>query len=440
MTRARWVRIVIGAAVGMVTALGLGAPLGTPMAAADAEASSLDLTARYAVDVHLGWKSRAVAVETVITLENPTHDPAPRLVLNTLAAAVGRMQLRSVTVGDRVVEPVVRGQTIILPLSPALSPGGQVTVRVDYRATLNDTGGGYRWMFCRTRGIADLYRFIPWLSREVELRGAEQGDPFVTPVSPFVRVNLTSDRPLTYATSGSRVSIRGLTQTFVARDVRDFNVSASPGYRVLTGWSTDGETRIRALTPGDDGALLLRAARRALAAFEAWVGEYPYPTLDVALSGAGYAMESPSLVWIPMTLHRDVASFVVHEVAHQWFYGVVGSDQAAEPFADEAVTEFLTLTLTGGFGSSDCAKSRLDGSVYAYGSRCYDDVIYVQGANFLEALRRDFDDAAFWAALAIYYRDERFELSTNRRLLEAFRARLGDRVLPRFRARFPSLY
>ena len=116
MTRARWVRIVIGAAVGMVTALGLGAPLGTPMAAADAEASSLDLTARYAVDVHLGWKSRAVAVETVITLENPTHDPAPRLVLNTLAAAVGRMQLRSVTVGDRVVEPVVRGQTIILPL------------------------------------------------------------------------------------------------------------------------------------------------------------------------------------------------------------------------------------------------------------------------------------------------------------------------------------
>ena len=156
--------------------------------------------------------------------------------------------------------------------------------------------------------------------------------------------------------------------------------------------------------------MLLRAARRALAAFEAWVGEYPYPTLDVARSAAGYALESPALVWVPLSLRRDVASFVVHEVAHQWFYGVVGSDQVAEPFADEAVTEFLTLTLTGGFRGSDCPKARLDLSVYAYSSDCYVEVIYVQGPNFLEMLRRDIGDAAFWDALSTYYHEGRYDL------------------------------
>jgi hypothetical protein len=131
---------------------------------------------------------------------------------------------------------------------------------------------------------------------------------------------------------------------------------------------------------------------------------------------------------------------VVHEVAHQWFYAVVGSDQVAEPFADEAITEFLTLTLTGGFGPSACARSRLDLSVYAYPAGCYEEVIYVQGSNFLEALRRDIGDEAFWTALSAYYDEARFGLSTTRALLEAFREEAGDRVLPRYRARFPSLY
>ena len=440
MSLARRAHPRLGAVAGLALLLVLAPPSGSPNAAAQTVPSSLLLTARYDVDVHLSWISRTVVVDTAVAVENPTATAVSRLDLNTLAAAVGRMELGAVTVDGRPAVPVIHGQTIIVPLAPALAPGAQATVHLHYRATLRDNGRGYGWMFCRTRGIATLYRFIPWLSREIRLRGAEEGDPFVTPVSPDVRVRLTSDQPLVYATTGRLVSRRGLTQTFVARDVRDFNVTASPGYRVLTGWSADGQTRIRALTPGDDGPMLLRAARRALAAFESWVGEYPYPTLDVARSGAGYALESPALVWIPLSLQRDVASFVVHEVGHQWFYAVVGNDQVAEPFADEAVTEFLTLTLTGGFRGSDCPRTRLDLSVYAYRGECYDEVIYVQGPNFLDALRRDIGDRAFWAALSTYYDDEHDRISTTRRLLEAFRAEAGDRVLPRFHARFPSLY
>ena len=61
---------------------------------------------------------------------------------------------------------------------------------------------------------------------------------------------------------------------------------------------------------------------------------------------------------------------LLHEVAHEWFYGVVGSDQVREPFADESVTEFLPLTLTGGFSAPECRRTRLDLTVYQYGD-CY---------------------------------------------------------------------
>ena len=37
----------------------------------------------------------------------------------------------------------------------------------------------------------------------------------------------------------------------------------------------------------------------------------------------------------------NVRYLVTHETGHEWFYGIVGSDQALEPYTDEAVTDFL---------------------------------------------------------------------------------------------------
>ena len=59
------------------------------------------------------------------------------------------------------------------------------------------------------------------------------GDPFETPTSRSVRVKITTSRKLVLATSGDRtaVSADGLTQTFAATDVRDFNITAAIDYR-----------------------------------------------------------------------------------------------------------------------------------------------------------------------------------------------------------------
>ena len=78
---------------------------------------------------------------------------------------------------------------------------------------------------------------------------------------------------------------------------------------------------------------------------------YPYPHDELlvvigALPGGG-GLEHPRMIWLsdlfsvaPAYSPRMV---VVHEVIHQWFYYLVNSNQAAEPWLDEAVTEYFTM-------------------------------------------------------------------------------------------------
>jgi hypothetical protein len=90
--------------------------------------------------------------------------------------------------------------------------------------------------------------------------------------------------------------------------------------------------------------------------------------------------------------------------------------------------------------ASRCARDRLDRDIRDYSSGCYFEVIYVQGARFLEDLRHDYGDRRFRRAVRAYTQANRLGIGSNVRLLEAFRAEMGDGVLRRFHARFPSLY
>ena len=116
-------------------------------------------------------------------------------------------------------------------------------------------------------------------------------------------------------------------------------------------------------------------------------------------------MESPALVWLPAYYATSKIPFVLsHEVAHQWFYGVVGNDQTTNPFLDEAMAEFLARSWFG-FRGSNCATRRLDLSMYAYSPSCYYEQVYVQGSSFLNKLRKDMGSAKFWGVVRTFWHD-----------------------------------
>lgn len=405
--------------------------------------TSVHLSATYDTYLRISWGPRSIWVDSTATIRNTSGGPIDRVELNTIAARLGAIRLQPVTVDGTVVAASVSDQTIVVPLGGILPPDGVARIRVRYGATVRSSLTGSNWMFTRTNGIMDLYRWLPWVSRKVAFDRPNHGDPFVTPSSSSVKVRIVSSRKLVLATTGDRTasSADGLTQTFKASSVRDFTVTAAPDYRTRS--RVVGGTTVRVYyRPGAPGAAMLDAAADAFAALRTRLGPYPYPTFKVVQSAGGYGMESPRLIWIPTGVAVSRLRYLAaHETAHQWFYGIVGNDQATEPFIDEAAADFAARYVLGLRRASRCATARLDRRIYDYSAACYYEVIYIQGGNLLDRARRTMGSTAFWTALRAYVAANRDRIVTTTTLLDALDDAtpldLGGTL---FAARFPRIY
>ncbi|HRY43657.1 MAG TPA: M1 family metallopeptidase, partial [Thermoanaerobaculia bacterium] len=93
----------------------------------------------------------------------------------------------------------------------------------------------------------------------------------------------------------------------------------------------------------------LRAAREGLALYGSWLGPYPYPILTIVdpPTGSGAeAMEYPTLLtggatWLSPAAGGEPGAVVLHELAHQWFQGVVATDEVSEAHLDEGLATWI---------------------------------------------------------------------------------------------------
>lgn len=82
---------------------------------------------------------------------------------------------------------------------------------------------------------------------------------------------------------------------------------------------------------------------------------YPYPfdylTISSGVLNAGSGMEYPTFIIVgPLPdmnrngmKSRVLEEVVVHEIGHQWFYYMLASNEAMEPFMDESFTNYITM-------------------------------------------------------------------------------------------------
>ncbi len=94
---------------------------------------------------------------------------------------------------------------------------------------------------------------------------------------------------------------------------------------------------------------VFQAVFAAINAFGLWYGRYPYPTLTVVdpqhgARGAG-GMEYPTLItigsdWLAPAPLLSPESVTVHEFGHQYWYGLVASNEFEESWLDEGITTY----------------------------------------------------------------------------------------------------
>jgi Peptidase family M1 domain len=172
-------------------------------------------------------------------------------------------------------------------------------------------------------------------------------------------VRVTLPRNYIVGATGDEVSSTnnpGGTKTvrYEAEDVHDFAWTASPRFRLVEDeWKGGGRAvKIHLLvSPGHESTIprYLHAVKGAMTLFDRWYGPYPYDAITVvdppngALNAGG--MEYPTLItagttwWMPRGL-RTPEITVVHEFGHQYWYGMVATNEFEEAWLDEGINSY----------------------------------------------------------------------------------------------------
>jgi len=144
---------------------------------------------------------------------------------------------------------------------------------------------------------------------------------------------------------------------FFSADTHDFSWTASPSFRVVTDtWQgSAGPVKIRMLMSPDHASSddrYLQALKGTLALFDKWYGPYPYDRITVVDPPHGGfqagGMEYPTLITadtdrlIPRsTLLPEVV--VDHEFGHQYWYGMVATNEFEEAWLDEGINSYTEV-------------------------------------------------------------------------------------------------
>jgi hypothetical protein len=141
---------------------------------------------------------------------------------------------------------------------------------------------------------------------------------------------------------------------FRAEDVHDFALTAWPKFQQKQFKKNDTEVKIL-FAPEHAGQIgyYIESIFAAMDYFDNWLEPYPYPNLtlvDVPIfAGRASGMEYPCFItgtsiWgLPSFFKFLPEETIVHEFAHQYFYGILASNEFEEPWLDEGFGSFATF-------------------------------------------------------------------------------------------------
>jgi hypothetical protein len=150
------------------------------------------------------------------------------------------------------------------------------------------------------------------------------------------------------------------TLTYHSEDVHDFSWTASPSFTTIEDeWTgSAGPVKIHLLmSPGNmpSAPRYISALKGSLKLFDEWYGPYPYPRITVVDpphggSDAG-GMEYPTLITADTTWNMpkgvlEPEIVVEHEFGHQYWYGMVATNEFEEAWLDEGINSYTEAKVT----------------------------------------------------------------------------------------------
>ncbi len=275
---------------------------------------------------------------------------------------------------------------IRVPLPRGVEPGATITVDVTWDEQLPE-------LTFRTGHFAGFHFVGQWFPKIARLEpdghfthfAFHHLSEFYADFGAYDVIIDTPDSMVVGATGRLEGEVRAsgrIERRYVQEDVHDFAFTAWDSFRELTGKSEDGKVALRCLYPaGHERAaeIEMDTVRFGLTYFGKAFGRYPYETLTIVHPPEGAeeagGMEYPTLIttggswYLPLTGAHFIDTVTIHELGHEWFYGLVATDEHAFPFLDEGLNSYAEAdSMEARFpGSSAMKKGGLDVSLWAIG-------------------------------------------------------------------------
>jgi hypothetical protein len=247
------------------------------------------------------------------------------------------------------------------------------------------------------------------------------------------------------------------TLSFRGEDIHDFAWAASPHFQVVddTFVNSLGSVKLHALilaSHADESDRYLSVLKQSMQKFDEWYGPYPYKQITLIDPEPGSevgGMEYPTLItgearWFdPSWLYYGLEVTVAHEFGHQYWYGMVATNEFEEPWLDEGINSYSEDKVMGSiFGrNTSVLNARTayasDSEIHRlfYLSRpdedpivrqawkfaneaSYGSIVYGKTATVLNTLEAVLGEDTLRQALRIYFRRYRFTHPTGNDFVE----------------------
>ncbi|MDZ4768646.1 MAG: M1 family aminopeptidase [Chloroflexota bacterium] len=403
---------------------------------------------QHSAEIALDYADKRADVRQTIRLINPFDGAIDTIAFNVEPNRLpGAFVLRGAVASVEIEAVEVVGRRLTVDLVEPLEPGCPVEMTFSYALTLPPIGGG----------VSGLSGYFGYSNRQVNLghalitlahRRDDQWAAYdvtvigeqITAAAADWEVTLTvSGAPdsLILAAPGAVTTLDDTSWQIQVESSRDLALSLSPFFRQLQAFTTTGvavevysfdnaivETPVGRV---DGAEQALAAAMQSLTLYADLYADYSTDRFVVVQGDFPDGMEFSGLVFVgdqwfrtnPGTAESYLTIITVHEVAHQWWYARVGSDQALSPWLDEALATYSEYVfyeqfypdLTDWwwnfrvrmFVPAGYSGRRVDSTVYEFATvRDYINAVYLRGAEMLHQMRSILGNDAFFAWLRRY--------------------------------------
>jgi hypothetical protein len=283
------------------------------------------------------------------------------------------------------------------------------------------------------------------------------GDPFYSDIADY-DVNITTEKDIVIASSGNILTddIQEDKRVYQIEGklLRDFAWSASKEFKIKE--SKVDDTVIKLYYLDGKSTMIkqsLEVAANSIKKFNKIFGKYPYGQYSIVMTEFPSGMEYPGIVFISneyfdYTRRDMLETVIVHETAHQWWYGIVGLNQIKEAWLDESLATYSEVIYTKEVYGKARGKEYYNRQIrdgYDYGQLYLGDIqivnkhlkyfsdwdeygilVYAKGPIFFDQIKRDYGEKVLYNILSEFYNSYKFKNATTEDLINVCELVTGD--------------